>query len=540
MIHFIQSKFRTTEENFNKKNIELDELLKMDVDRITEGIDENERGIKYNSKIKKLLSKIQEIDNLSRWKYNIIILANVKGNITKAKMKRIVGDFPYEIFDHTKCYSDLVFPIISGTYYNVSDLYIEINLTKDTQSSQIEYYVETEATACIITVIFIPTSEIGRIMSRYKNSILTYNPRSYLSLSSNPVNFQIGESIKNKPKNEFSLYNNGITMLSDETRLNTRVAKPFKGQLHVKNPQIINGGQTAYTLSQIYEEALSNEEDIEHIFGEKEVMLKVITFLDGDQENPDVNLRINLIDSISKATNNQTPVVQADRKSNDPIQLGLEQNIFDEFGYFYERKKGQFFDGRNKKYLDSDLIIDRIIFLRICFAISGRPAIARRTSANILFEDKSFFDIFETLNNEGVSYKELFFGYTVYQELDRIEKSYRSDPNNKFGVLNFGNALRYGRYSVVWVVYSRLNIEITSGNVFETAQNITQEVLAEWLEFEDYARGKKSNNDYFRKVFDSSTGKEGVEANFAGYYKVQNVTQDIREYFAIKENDKAA
>lgn len=36
-IYFIQSKFRTNQQNFEEKNIDLDELISMDLDRITKG-----------------------------------------------------------------------------------------------------------------------------------------------------------------------------------------------------------------------------------------------------------------------------------------------------------------------------------------------------------------------------------------------------------------------------------------------------------------------------------------------------------------------
>ena len=54
-IVFIQSKYRRNKNNFENKNIELHEILKMDIDRITDGETENEDGISYNSKIKNMI-----------------------------------------------------------------------------------------------------------------------------------------------------------------------------------------------------------------------------------------------------------------------------------------------------------------------------------------------------------------------------------------------------------------------------------------------------------------------------------------------------
>lgn len=53
-IYLIQSKFRTTERNFNDKDIQLEELLSMEIDRILGGNETDEAGNKYNGKIKQL------------------------------------------------------------------------------------------------------------------------------------------------------------------------------------------------------------------------------------------------------------------------------------------------------------------------------------------------------------------------------------------------------------------------------------------------------------------------------------------------------
>jgi AIPR protein len=105
--------------------------------------------------------------------------------------------------------------------------------------------------------------------------------------------------------------------------LQEKVGRKERGQLYVKNPQIINGGQTAYTLSYIYEDAINAGEDVEKVFDGKEVMLKVITFADTTSREQ-VN---NLIEEVSKSTNRQTPVEEADRRSNDSMQIQLQKTF---------------------------------------------------------------------------------------------------------------------------------------------------------------------------------------------------------------------
>lgn len=77
-IVFIQSKFRTNEKNFETKEINYEELLLMDVNRVIKGEKKDEDGNLYNGKISKMQEKIQKIKDIARYKYKVIILANLK------------------------------------------------------------------------------------------------------------------------------------------------------------------------------------------------------------------------------------------------------------------------------------------------------------------------------------------------------------------------------------------------------------------------------------------------------------------------------
>jgi hypothetical protein len=58
---FIQSKFRKTKKNFEEKPIALDEIVKMDADRMADGEAEYENGTKYNGKIQEMLKEFGRI-----------------------------------------------------------------------------------------------------------------------------------------------------------------------------------------------------------------------------------------------------------------------------------------------------------------------------------------------------------------------------------------------------------------------------------------------------------------------------------------------
>ena len=366
IIYFIQSKFRTTEANFANKQLSLTELLAMDVARILEGHEENEKGTKYNGKILQIQREIRSIEDIGRYKYNVILLANVEVP-SPSNLSALVGGYPFEVINYEKCYELLVFPVISGTYFNATELLIHLDLTNKYAGSKISYTVDTRYGECEITVLFVPTLEIAKTFHKYKNSILKFNPRSYLELEGAKVNAAIRSTILQEGKNEFALYNNGITMLSDETNLNERIGQKNKAQLNVRNPQIINGGQTAYTLSRIYEDQPPDK--VETVFAGKEVLLKVITLSSGAEVRE--GDKMNLIESVSTATNQQTPVLTADRYSNDEINLELQKILFDRYGLLFERKRGEFEDGIRSGYIDHSRLVERNLFFRLLYAGNG-------------------------------------------------------------------------------------------------------------------------------------------------------------------------
>lgn len=273
-IYFIQSKFRHTERNFEEKSIEAEELLKMDIDRLLAGETSSERGAPYSAKVLQMVKHIRSIEDISRYQYRVIILANSKG-VTSQKLNLLTGGFRTELIDYQRRYDDLLFPLVSGAYFTAEELHLALSLSNKNAGAKISYSVQTEHAKMEITVVFVPTVEIAKAMHKFRNALLKYNPRSFLEHEGQPVNQEIRRSIEARRSNEFALFNNGITILSDETYLNERIGQKDRAQLTLVNPQIINGGQTAYTLSQIYRDNLTG--DLESIFGEKEVLVKIIT-----------------------------------------------------------------------------------------------------------------------------------------------------------------------------------------------------------------------------------------------------------------------
>ncbi len=515
-IYFLQAKFRTNEENFQSREIKYEELINMDIDRITEGQTKYEHGVKYNSKIQNLIHEFQDISDIGRYKYEIVIMANTK-DVSQNKLKKLADGNRVSEFNYNRCYNELIFPIVSGTFYNSSELAIYLNL-EDKNSEDISYSVETEFKDCEISVLFVPTLEIAKTLHKYKNSILKYNPRSYLDMAKGTVNSEIANTIISKKTNEFALFNNGITTLSDETNLNKKIGKVGVGQLILKNPQIINGGQTAYTLSLLYADVLNGKLD-ENIFDKKEVLLKVITFSEEDNELN--GNKLDLIEAISKATNQQTAVSEADRRSNDKVQLELQELIFNEFGLFYQRKSGEFGEGLRNNYIRRNQIIDRELMLRLILASSGQPSQARSRGAKTLFKKENF----DNTLNDSKRAKEYVFAYKVYLELNAKQAKFKKEINNRDGIVNYGHSLRYGKFSVVSVVMK--NYEKHKNDEIADTINF---YLSKWINFEEDIIFLTINQKYFREVTDPETQITRQILNYDGYYKGTTINKQIIEF----------
>ena len=517
-LYFIQSKFRANENNFENKEITFEELLSMDVDRIAKGETNNEEGKRYNSKIQKFIKELQNHSDLPKYEYKVVLLANIKNSI-QTKLKKLTGGFTAEVYNYERCYNELVFPLVSGTYYNISELKIAINVDSESAGHRIDYYVKTKFYECNVNALYVPTLEIAKIISKYKNSILHFNPRSYLDLASGSVNAQIAKSITEISTNEFALFNNGITMLSDNTNYSDKVGRKNKAELIVTNPQIINGGQTAYTLSVIYDDCVKNNESLD-TFNDKEVLLKIITFNDENVDFVSLNgNKLKLIEDISIATNQQSPVTEADRRANDKVQVELQKLIFEEFGLYYERKRGEYGDGLRKGYIDRSKIIDRELFLRMCLSAQNNPGVARRSGQGVLFIKNTFDGI---LPNSS-SFRKFVFAFKVYEKIPQI-------------VGSFGNAINYGRYAVTSVVTRNFNNTIKTGSFDEIIKENLETILPKWSDFESFARNQAHNVNFFRKIFDKATGQQIVETNWNGYYKGSSLAKDLISYFELEQN----
>lgn len=497
VIYLIQSKFRTKQENFEDRPVDAYGLFKMELNLIiTKGSGTDHAGNKFNGRILGLQRSIKERADIGKYKYCLVFLGNIPRNLDPQKLNEISGNVcdDVEIINGIQIYNNLLLPYLQSDFYNKKEFVLKIKLNQS-QSNRINYGVKIGDQSININLSFVPTLEVAKMMFEYKNSLLKYNPRCYIGIKKGGANQQINESILNTTSNEFSLLNNGITIVCSDFQYTERNAEPNSATLLVTNPQIVNGGQTAFTLAKIYSD--NNIASFEN----KEVLVKFISL---NQER--TSEQIKLIEKISEATNNQTPVYLSDRKSNDEILIKLQKYLFENHGVLLERKRGEFYEVLSRDIIPQDRIVTKEQIMRLSYVIEGKVAEARSYANEKLFKQYPL---------PTINFDDLYKVIQIYRTLGAFLQSTK-DQDKKFRVPEFGNGLKYGRYAMTFAIFS------LSKNYPGNLDEIINLVKNKWLDFENTMSNKESNKDYFDETFD-----------YANYYKGKTINKDLPEYLNL-------
>lgn len=229
----------------------------------------------------------------------------------------------------------------------------------------------------------IPGKILADIYDEYGSALLEGNVRSFLSTKV-AVNKKIRETILSKP-DRFFAFNNGISA----TALNVELADTPQGRFvtKVKDFQIINGGQTTASLSNA---RFRDKADLSSIF----VQMKLTEI-----DETDADKSTELIRNISKSSNSQNKVSDADFFATSPFHIRMEQfsrrmfaNASDgsqyETHWFYERARGQYLQAQmrltpaKKKQFQmqnpKNQLITKTDLAKVMVTWHGRPDIVSR------------------------------------------------------------------------------------------------------------------------------------------------------------------
>ena len=523
VIYIIQSKFRMTEDNYQEKEIDPTEIIAMELRNILKGNKNTNYGKKYNGKILAMQRRISNLENRALYNIKIILLANLNSKSKRKIVDNILSGFAYEVFDFNKAYDELLFPLCASTFYQGDKIIIDKNIMGIT-SVYPESFSNTSYGKCTIHMMFVPVVFIAEILDEYKNSILKYNPRNYLTMSNNPVNKSVAEGL-NADNDDFALLNNGITMVCTVFKSTSLNGLIDSTNVYIEDPQIINGGQTGITLARLLKDNPQNLKG-------KKVLLKVIATYqtekeqnaqEGEEREKLKKDYSTFIKAISDASNMQSKIEEADRRANLNIQYSFQDRIFKDYGLFYERKRGEFEEAMHKNIISKAQILNREKMLKCILAIQGDCETVMDTNKEKLFEETSFSKIL----NENTDPSKAVYAYIVYEltvKKNRLNKS--KEPSTE------ENGTRYGKYALLTTLGCLLNENDLKNKTLEDIRYLAKShldaLLLSWGEFEKSVSEKEENRSYFH----------GKEFNYYNYYKSKNVVKDIQAYWGDRHFDE--
>ncbi len=491
VVYLIQSKYKTTPEGYLNSNVDWREFFNMELDRIMQGEAGSISGNEYNGKIKAFQGQIKNIPDIGRWKYRLIYLGNVPSAIAKEKLLNISGGVcrDTEVLHGNDFYNQVLIPYLKHSFYNKENFSFEISV-QDRSANRIRYLVNlANGQSAEAQLFFVPTIEIAKMMSQYRNSILRHNPRCYVGIRNTGVNAEIRDSVSDSEHNEFSLLNNGITIICKGVNYNDNSARRGQASIIITNPQIVNGGQTAFTLAHLYE----NDDD-HSIFEEKEVLTKFIS-IEGNQDK--------MIEKISDATNSQNPIKPRDKVANDVALVNLQSELFDRYGVIFERKRGEFYDSMQNGLIDKQAILGSVVLMRLLLVYRGSIALARSAGENTLFSGYKVND---------VDIEDLYKLICIYRKVYSFENSKERESRSKYQMDIWGNGIRYGQWAIIYAVFKLIN-------TVDNLSDVVEIIASRWKDFENTVANHEHNQDYITDGFD-----------YANYYKGKTIKQDLDSY----------
>lgn len=270
-------------------------------------------------------------DHIRKYRFLIFTDAEMSSSIKNLDALKI-GDVPAEcqIWDldrlYRVCSSDLGRQDIQINFKDYTAEGIPCLEASNAATAEYNSYL------CII-----PGSVLADIYDEYGSQLLEGNVRSFLSTKV-AVNKKIRETILKCPSMFFA-YNNGVSATAMDVEIET--TETGRNIVGVRDFQIINGGQTTASLSNT---RYKDKADLKGIY----VQMKLTEI---DESDPDRST--DLVRNISRSSNQQNKVSDADFFATHPFHIRMEQfsrRIFApaeagsqyETRWFYERARGQY------------------------------------------------------------------------------------------------------------------------------------------------------------------------------------------------------
>ncbi len=238
------------------------------------------------------------------------------------------------------------------------------------------------------------TNEEGKLIRYFFDA----NIRDY------QVNVDVNKEIRKTliaqdPREDFWWLNNGVTITAADATFASK-------QLHIEDPQIVNGLQTSFEINKYFtDNKIENEQ--------RNILLRVIKVTDEKS-------RLNVI----KATNSQTNIPPASLRATDPIHRDIED---------YLLSKGLYYDRRKNYHKNQGKPINKIISIPylaqiITGILNQKPDYARARPSTLIKNNSDYKEIFNTSLSLEMYYKGVLIQKKVEQALKDFSSPKLSRP----------------------------------------------------------------------------------------------------------------
>jgi hypothetical protein len=288
------------------------------------------------------------------------------------------------------------------------------------------------------------------------STLFEENIRLYLG-EENEVNRKILNTALSRNNLEFWYLNNGVTIVCEALEYQPKSATP---KAHMTNPQIVNGGQTSHALFEASRNEMARIADVR-------ILVRIIETADPSLTN-----------RVAEATNSQTPIRSRDIRSNDKVQIQLE-NALRPLGYFYERKNDQHISEAN------DRRIDAVKLGQVILAYVLKEPDRAKTASN-----KIFGEYYDWVFNENVlSAENVIAIWSIYKKVEE-------DRQKTIKVMAGGLRRTYDEAWIIEGVFHilymlSLKTEAAGGNIFSPSDALSHydAVIADLDKFVSNHRG---------------------------------------------------
>jgi len=283
---------------------------------------------------------------------------------------------------------------------NYPTIHIKLEVGNEHQS------YETERFKSITTVCYLKNLYNAVSVARdniFDGNVRFYNPKTDLTQA-------IRSTLQNDPEN-FILYNNGITIITEDVSFNS----PNQTFI-LKSASIINGAQTVGSILEVMDVA----ED-KSTFDKAPILIRILEIRDTE----------GLINNIVYSLNTQTKMFSAYGISNDIRLKNLQADINENTDYFLEVKYNEFETLREKagfnKYKKNKLDTEKLIQCHVGYNDTDNKAYLAKSAKSDLLKDDNFINkILDDISLE--SFKE---SYGIYQDINKIISLFRAYRSSK-------------------------------------------------------------------------------------------------------------